>query len=175
MNMGQRAVKILKEWAILLGLMLFLHLALFLGWGIIEPLGKQAVGPILLLATLYVVALGVIMVVFYRRLGRAGSPPEFREAREQGLPATAKVLEIRRTRWRVRRRRTFDLQSHPRKFEYEMRLVVTRPGADDYEATLAEFLAGGHIPKKGATIPVKVHPQRPEIIVWAGDETAEPQ
>jgi hypothetical protein len=53
-----------------------------------------------------------------------------------------------------------------------MRVRVMRPGAADYEATLAEFLTGDQVPKKGETIPIKVHPQRPEVMVLAIDETS---
>jgi hypothetical protein len=103
-------------------------------------------------------------------LEKASSPPEYREAHEQGVLATAQVLEIERTRWRVRRTRNFRLQPRPAKREYQMRLRVTRPGEPDYEAWLAEFLTGHQVPKKGAIIPIKVHPQRPEIIVMPRDK-----
>jgi hypothetical protein len=118
----------------------------------------------------YVVAFAVISFIFYRRLGRAHSPPEYREAREHGLPATAKVLEIKRTRWRIERNINFSLKIRPRRWEYEMRLRVTRPGEVDYEGMLAEFLDTEQVPKKGATIPVKVHPQHPEVIVMVPDQ-----
>lgn len=35
----------------------------------------------------------------------------------------------------------------------------------DYEADLAEFLKSEQIPQKGAVIPVKVHPENPDVIV----------
>ena len=170
MNMSQRARQMTKQWAILLGLLTLLHLLFFLGWIILEPFAKRAPVLVVPLIIAYLVLLAAILVIFYRRLGRADSPPEYREAREQGLPATAKVLEIKRTHWRVRRTRNFRFQQRPAKREYQMRLRVTRPGEPDYEALLAEFLPGGQVPKKGDIIPIKVHPQRPDIIVMVRDK-----
>ena len=172
MNMRQRAPNILKEWALLFGLLILLHIALFLGWILIEPLGTQSVGLIIVLMLLYMVGFVVILFIFYRRLGRVSSPPEFREAREHGHPATAKVLEVTRTRWRTDRYINFSLKIRPRKWEYEIRLRVSRPGEADYEGMVAEYLRADEVPKQGATIPVKVHPQRPEVIVMVHGETS---
>ena len=155
MNMSQRARQMTKQWAILFGQLTLLHLLLFLGWIILEPVAIRATALIALLIIVYLVLSAAILVIFYRRLGQA---------------ATAKVLEIERTHWRVRRTRNFRFQPRPAKREYQMRLRVTRPGEPDYEAWLAEFLPGGQVPKKGDVIPIKVHPQRPDIIVMARDK-----
>jgi hypothetical protein len=101
MNMGrQRARKIVKEWAILFGLVVLLHVLLLLGWVILNPGMGTPITLIIGIMTAYVITFAVIMVVFYLRLRRATSPPEFRVAREQGVPTTARVLEIVLIGWR---------------------------------------------------------------------------
>ena len=173
MNMSQRARQMLKQWGILLGLLILLHSFLFLGWVILEPVAARSTTAIILLMIVYLVLFAIILLIFLKRLGQAASPPEYREAQEQGLPATAKVLTIERTHWRIERNRNFRLQVRPSRREYRMRVRVTREGEPDYEASLAEFLTGDQVPKKGAVIPVKVHPQRPEVIVIIQDQPSQ--
>lgn len=173
MNMRQRAPNIFREWAVFFGLLILLNVVLFLGWVLLEPAATRSVALIVLLMILYLVAFAIILLIFYRRVGRAHSPPEYREAREHGLPATAKVLEIQRTRWRVEPNISFSLKLRPRRWEYEIRLRVSRPGEADYEGMVAEFMRADQLPKQGATIPVKVHPQRPEVIVLVHEETSD--
>ncbi|HEX2620956.1 MAG TPA: hypothetical protein VHL11_12435 [Phototrophicaceae bacterium] len=170
MNMSQRARQMLKQWAILFGLLIVLHLLLFGGWWILEPYTARSTTPTIVLMIVYLVLLAVILLIFFRRLSDAASPVEYREAQEQGLPATAKVLKIERTRWRVKRTRNFRLQTRPQRREYLMRVRVTRPGEADYEASLAEFLTGDQVPKQGAVIPIKIHPQHPQVIVMIHDQ-----
>jgi hypothetical protein len=113
--------------------------------------------------------------MFFRRVGRAHVPLEFREAHAQGHPATAQVLDIDWTGWESGRQRQsillslhpFSLRYRPLKREYQMRLRVARPGEADYETQLAAYLVHDQVPKKGDTISIKVHPHRPEIVVWA--------
>jgi hypothetical protein len=149
MNMSQRARQMSKQWFIFFGLLIVLHLLLFLGWIILEPFAMRAPVLVVPLIAVYLILFAAIMLIFYRRLGRAAWPPEYREAQERGLPATAKVLEIERTHWRVRPNWSFRLQRRPGKREYQMRLRVTRPGEPDYEALMAEFLTGDQIRKRG--------------------------
>lgn len=165
MNMSQRGRQIMKEWAIVGGLLLVLHVGLFLAWWIVDPAESRAVGPVLVLVTVYLIGLCVILVVAFRRITMAGQPQVYREARAQGVPASAKVLEIKRTRWRNPRTRNLRLQVSPLRFEYEMRLRISREGVADYEAPMAEFLSGAQVPEKGDIIPVKVHPQHPDVII----------
>src|SRR5687768_2439706 len=108
-----------------------------------------------------------VLFLFFRRLGDAAAPPEYREAKANGLPATAKVLEIRQTGWHTKRRTNFRLQTTPRRWEYEMRVQVSQPGMPDYEAQLAAYLNGSDVPKKGQVIDIKVHPEQPEVVVIA--------
>ncbi len=164
MNMSQRTRQMLKLWAIFGGLLVLLHIFLFVGWVIIEPYTIDSFTPILVLMTVYLVLFAIIGWWFYKRVSEADSPIEYREAEEHGLPATAKVLDIKRTRWRIKRSRNFKLRARPTKFEYQIRVRVNKLSGD-YEAQLAEFLAGDQVPKKGNVIPIKVHPERPDVIV----------
>jgi hypothetical protein len=170
MNMSQRAREMLKEWALFFGLLIVLHIVYFVGWGMIGPRNRDDLMPIALLTIVYLVGFAALMVIFYKRLASANAPIEYHEAREQGIPATAKVLQIGRTRWRHKRSRNFRLQVRPQEFEYQMRVRVSREGEPDYEADVAEFLAGDDVPNKGDVIPIKVHPQRPEVIVLTGEK-----
>lgn len=174
MNMSQRFGKTIKEWAIFLGRLLLLTLLYMLVWVPIENLGPRRAMPYVVISmVVYLIVFTIIMISFFRRLKLAHSPPEYREAREHGLPATARVLDIKWTRWRSRRNdASLTLPARPTKFEYQMRLLVSRPGETEYETTIAEFLLSDEVPKKGDTIAVKIHPQRPEVIVWAPDETS---
>jgi hypothetical protein len=46
---------------------------------------------------------------------------------------------------------------------------VTPPDRAAYEAELAEYLAGADVPDKGDVIAVRIHRQRPEVVVRARD------
>jgi hypothetical protein len=165
--MRQRGPKIAKQWAVFFGLMIALQVAWFLILMALEQQIRRSPSLIVVLVVPYLIALFGLLVLFFRRLGDASSPPEYREAKANGVPATAKVLEIRQTRWHTKRRRNFRLQTTPRRWEYEMRLKVSRSGMPDYEAELAAYLDGSDVPKKGAIIDIKVHPQHPEVVVMA--------
>jgi len=167
--MSQRGRRISIQWAIVFGQLILLHVAWFLGWLILDPAASRSVGSIVLLTVAYLVVLTWILIRFFRRVGEAALPQEYREAAEQGILSTAKVLEIARTRWRIPRRRNFRLQVQPTRFEYQMRLRVSKPGEADYEALMAEYLSGAQVPRKGDVIAVKVHPQRPDVIVMVLD------
>lgn len=169
MNMRQRGPKILRQWLIFFGLMIVLQVALFLSLAALEQHIRRSPALIVVLIVPYLIALFVLLVLFFRRLGDATAPPEYREAKASGLTASAKVLEIRQTRWHTKRRTNFRLQTTPRRWEYEMRVKVSRPGQPDYEAELATYLKGSDVPKKGDVIEIKVHPQRPEVVVLARD------
>ena len=165
MNMRQRGPKIARQWVLFFGWMIVLQVALFLSFVALEQHIRRNTTLVLALVVPYLVALVVLMVLFFRRLGDAAMPPEYLEAKTNGLPASAKVLEIKQTRWHRPRRTNFRLQTTPRRWEYEMRVRISRPGLPDYEAGLAAYLSGSDVPKKGQMIDVKVHPQRPEVVV----------
>lgn len=173
MNLGwQRARRILKEWAILLGLFVLLHLLLFFAWATLNPGSSTSPALIITLMSAYVVTLSVILLAFYRRLQRAAWPPEFRVAREQGMATTAYVLEVAPTGWQSTQGSGTSLAWRPVKREYQIRLRVRGPNADEYEVSVAEYLTAAQVPKPGTTIPIKVHPQRPEVVVLTRDMTA---
>lgn len=168
MNMSQRARQMMTQWALLAAALIMLHGLLFAAWIIIGA-DARSLKPLAVVMVMYVALCAAIVVVFCRRVSRAADPLEYRHAREHGLPATAHVLTIARTRWRVRRSRNFRLQSRPQRFEYQMRLRVTRAGVADYEADMAEYLAGDDVPQRGDVIAVKVHPQHPDVVVVSRD------
>ncbi len=171
MNMSQRARQIMKQWAILLGLLILLHLIVFLAWAIVEPYIMRSPAVTILFAIVYIVLLTAILLLFSQRLERATTPLEYHEAQIDGLSASAKVLDIKQTAWRVRRTLNFQFRIRPYKREYQMRLLVKPPNKSEYEALMAVFLPGSQVPHKGDIIAVKIHPQHPQIIVMAENST----
>jgi hypothetical protein len=121
----------------------------------------------------FVVAVSAGSIGFFWYLVRVLNPPEYRRAHSHGVPATATVLDIQATGARLRRRGKIILNPAARPAdEYRLRVVVSRPGAAPYEATLVEMIEPAKVPKKRDTIAVKVHPQRPAAVVLAQEETA---
>lgn len=171
--MRQRGPNIMKQWGIFFGGMILLHVVWFIAWALLLEEIRRSPSLVLILVVPYLIALTVLLILFFRRIGDASAPPEYHEAEANGLPATAKVLDIKQTRWHTKRRTnfrlrpSFHLHTTPRRWEYEMRVRVSRPGLPDYEAELADYLEGDEVPKKGDVIDVKVHPQRPEVVVMA--------
>jgi hypothetical protein len=164
-NMSRRARRMMKLWALLAAALVILHVLLFTAWIVIGAGASRALTPVVVVMVLYVALFAAIVVVFCLRVSRAADPVAYREAREHGLPATAHVLTIERTRWRVRRSRNFRLQPRPQRLEYLMRLRIRRDGVADYDADMAEYLAGDDVPEKGDVIAVKVHPRHPDVVV----------
>ncbi len=171
MNMKQRGSHILREWLLLLASFVLLHVFVFVGWIVMMTAETFAVAPFIGLMVGYMVVFIAILFIFTRRLSRASFPRELKEAHEKGVMASAKVLDIKRTRWRNPRTRNFRLQVSPARFEYEMRVWVKPADAPEYEANVAEYLAGDDVPTKGDTIPVKIHPQRSEVVVMVRDKS----
>ncbi len=90
MHVGwQRARRIVKEWVLLLGLLVLLHLLLVVAWATFNPSRSTPLARIIALMAVYLVVLTGILCGFYRRLQRATWPPEFRVARARGITATA--------------------------------------------------------------------------------------
>ncbi len=116
-------------------------------------------------ATAWAVALvacvGLGGLGFFWHLWQMLSEPAYHQARTHGLPAQARVLEVRATGARLRRRhRIVGL-------EYVIRVAVTLLGSAEYEANLVVSLKPALAPRKNAIIAVRVHRHRPEIVVWA--------
>jgi len=157
----------IKEWLLLIVLLILLHAGLFLGWVGVMTAPRPTMTPIIWLMVGYLVLFVVILFIFTKRLNRAASPRDYRQARANGIAATAKILYIKRTRWRIRRNLSFSLQTRPARHEYEMRVRVKPPDAPEYEARLAEFITGAEAPSVGDTLSVKIHPSRPDVVVIA--------
>ncbi|GAB4198275.1 MAG: hypothetical protein OHK0022_17390 [Roseiflexaceae bacterium] len=88
-------------------------------------------------------------------------PPAYHEARAQGLPAQARVLEVRRTGWRVR-----SMGQTPT-YEHRLRVAVASLDAPPYEAWVQVLLRRDQqAPAVGETVAVKIHPQRRDVLVW---------
>jgi hypothetical protein len=160
-----RGRRVMLEWAILGGALVLLHAALLAAWLLVDPKPGRPQAPIFWLMGLYIVALGILLVVFFRRLGLADTPRECREARESGRLATATVLGIDKTGWHTDRSRNFKLQLRTRRYEYRIRLRLARPDGSLYEACADEYLRGDEVPKEGVEIEVRVHPTRPDVVV----------
>lgn len=169
MNMSRRGQGIFRQWALLGGAFVVLHVVVLLIWIAFEDELMQSRGAGFIVLTLvYVAVFALLLVQFFRRITTATAvPPEYREARERGIPTAAKVLQVERTRWRQERRRNIRLQPQPRRYEYIIRVRVTPPdGGPTYEAELADYMDGAHVPKVGDNITVHVHPQQPNVIVF---------
>jgi hypothetical protein len=80
------------------------------------------------------------------------------------------VLDIETTGWKSKQGPGVSYTWRSVKHEYQMRLRVTRPGEGDYEVMVAEYLTADQVPMKGSTIPIKVHPERPDIVVLSREE-----
>lgn len=171
MSMYQRSRRMLKEWGILLLLLVALHVLFFIGFVLIDPRPMRSLTPIWILTGLYLIGLTAILIGFYRRVNRADIPPEYRFTLKHGVPTTAKVLEIEHTRWKTQRYRRLNLQAVPRHREYAMQIRMNKPDGSSYDALLNVFLPGALVPEKGDMIAVKVHPEYPDVVVW-GAETA---
>jgi hypothetical protein len=171
MNMTQRAIQMMKQWGILFGLLALLHVLLFAAWIVFEPAIMRTPALSIGLMVAYLVLDSVALGYFVRQLGKASSPPEYEEARKNGLPAKATVLSIEQTNWKVKPNRNFRLQKSPYRREYQMHIRVSRTGQPDYETSLAEFLTSDQVPQKGAVIPIKIHPQHPNVIVMTHNQS----
>ena len=108
----------------------------------------------LVLHTLAVVGVFVVLWRVFR-------PLSIKQAKLQGIPATAQVLEATRTKWRTRR----FLGSWSR--EYRVKLCVMPPNAPPYDATAFAYFFRENEPAEGTTVPVKIHPSQANIVVIA--------
>jgi hypothetical protein len=116
----------------------------------------------------------ILLVAFFIVLFRTISPSGYQEAEKHGEIATAEVLAIKETGWRSPgNQRTsltirYSLNGRPLRpyqYEYELQLRVMPANATPYETKVTTFLATADVPLKGATLPVKIHLKRPDIVV----------
>ena len=116
--------------------------------------------------------MSVGLVVYFWYVARVFNSPAYRQARAHGVAATAQVLDIQPTGARMRKSRTMPTitPSRPAR-EFRLRVLVARPKAAPYEATLVGVIEFAKDPKKGDTITVKVHPQQPTVVVLAEEAT----
>jgi hypothetical protein len=116
------------------------------------------------------VSIGLIGYFWY--VGRLFNLRAYRQARAHGIQATAQVLDIQPTGARMRKSRTMPTitPSRPAR-EFLLRVLVSRPDATPYEATLVGVIEFEKDPKKGDTIAVKVHPQQPSVVVLTEEAT----
>jgi hypothetical protein len=147
--------------------MLGLILLLCALWALVDHLRLASLTSAALLAGAFVVGLVWVMVAGYRIIRDADTPPEVREARVGGLAATGEVLDVEKTGWRRRRRMGRSLTIGPTRWEYSVRLRVRRPDVAEYEAEAVEYLTGDEVPARGMVVPLRVHPQHTDVVVFA--------
>lgn len=109
-----------------------------------------------------IAAIGVFFVMW-----RVFQPLKIKQAKLQGILATADVLDATRTKWRMRR------FLGPWSREYRLQLRVMPPNGPSYPATAYAYFFSYAEPAIGSTIPVKIHPQRPNIVVVATPDQIE--
>lgn len=113
----------------------------------------------------------VLLVAFFIIAWRLINPPVYQQAQIDGQPATAQVLAVEKTGWRSKNsgNNVWNLLAgrplRPRKWEYKVQLRVTPPHTTPYETTLFIFVESAQVPVVGTTVAVKIHPQRPDIVV----------
>jgi hypothetical protein len=120
----------------------------------------------------FALAVSAGLIGYFWYVARLFNSRAYRQVRAQGIPITAQVLDIQPTGARMRKSRTMTTitPSRPAR-EFLLRLLVSRPGAAPYEATVVGIIEFAKVPNKGDTIAVKVHPQRPAVVVLAEEAT----
>jgi hypothetical protein len=154
-----------RAWALGGGLLLGLILLLCVVWAVMDHLRLVSLASAAVVAGAFLVGLAFVMVACFRIIGNADRPPEIREARADGIAATGTVLAVEKTGWKTRRGRGTSLTFGPTRWECSIRLRVTRPDLPDYEAEAVESLTSDQFPERGAVVPIRVHPRRPEVVV----------
>jgi hypothetical protein len=162
---ADRTRRTMKAWAVTFGLFFVLLLLFFAGFGVLGALGWLSLRSALALAAVFMVGLVAVMVVAWRILGEAHHPRVYREARDRGLPASATVLDLDQTGWRTGGGLDLRLRTRRKRYEYALRLRVAHPAAGEFEAETTAYLAGDEIPEVGDGVRVRVHPERPDVVV----------
>ena len=162
---ADRTRRTAKAWGLTFGLFFVLLFLFFAAFVALEALRLVSLRSGLVLAGVFLVGLVAVMVVSFRLLAEAHVPRVYRVARDRGLPATATVLDLGKTGWRTGGGLDLRLRTRRKRWEYALRLRVDPTGACAYEAEATAYLAGNEIPEVGEGVRVKVHPQRPEVVV----------
>lgn len=155
--------KYLGAWVVF-GAYLLIVLALVVLQGLFDLSGLW---PYLHSLPFFLVFHTVAVIGVFFILWRVFSPLSIKQAKLHGIPATAQVLEATRTKWRGRR------FMGPWSREYQLKLQVAPPSGAPYEVTSFAYFYAGNEPQVGSTIPVKIHPQRPNIVVVATPDQVE--
>ncbi len=125
--------------------------------GLLDAAGIPYLFSLIPFLLLHLLALGLLVW----GLIRVVRPSAYYEALAEGLPAQARVLEVRRTGWRSRnglRRATY---------EHRLRVALQPPDAPPYEAWVQLMLPSGQPPPAvGDAVAVKRHPRKPGVVVW---------
>jgi hypothetical protein len=163
MSTTRRTVQFLLILAAYMGLLLLLMVV----QGILDITGLLTIRtswlPFMLLHLL-------LLIAFFFAIFRAASDTgrQLRWLQEHGRPATARLLDMHWTGWRVKRRGggslTFGWPGGPRR-EYRLRLEISPPGDHPYEVTTHQYLYLNTLPKVGDTVPIKIHPQQPTLVL----------
>jgi hypothetical protein len=152
-------------WIVLLGylalMLAFLPLQIFIEERVALPIMVSvALFSVLHLFALVGLALGIVWFI---------APPSYRQARRDGVAATAQVLAYATTGWRRRRRPPGSLWGTSRivSREYRLHAQINLPSAVPYETAFFAYLKTE--PRPGAVLSVKVHPRRRDVVVLAAE------
>lgn len=151
--------------------------------------GNDTPTTIIVTTILVLAGLTIASAAFIVLLVRCWAPSVVRQARSAGLSTSADVIVVTATGWRTRSGGTRNGSSGWRvqqggivrpsrvpKYEYRLRVNVqppdVHPDVQSYEAIMFSVLATDDLPKPGDRITVKVHPQRPDIVVLAENSSS---
>lgn len=162
MSTSRRTAQFLLFFAAYMGLLLLLLVA----QGLLDTAGLLSLRvswlPFLILHFLLLIALFVAIIFSIK----ASRQPQWLQ--EHGRPATARLLDMQKTGWRVKKRGGGSLvigDPGGRRYEYRLRLEIFPPDADPYELTTYQYLYLNRLPKVGDTLPIKIHPQQPTVVI----------
>jgi hypothetical protein len=129
---------------------------------------------IVVMSVLALAGMGIVTLGFGVLMYRNWAPSVLRQARTNGVMASATVTDVTPTGWRVRRSTPgawrvqqggVSRASAYRKHEYALRVQIKRPDSPPYDATIFQVLAKDRVPKPGDDITVRVHPERADVAV----------
>ncbi len=151
---------------------LYSTLFIMLGYSVCALLGGLAISavvitperPLLLALSGFVVFELLLAIGWFVLMRRWLFPRAYREAAQHGLRLEAVILAARPTGWR-RRKRAKCISPRLTSHEYKLQIEVANPLQGSYSTTIYAYLPAPG-PKPGQRISVKVHQQRPDIVVF---------